>query len=345
MPVAKGPMDWFEKLTGFAERDYAHTRSQLEVINGKLHSRVNGKSYGVGQLELVSLKTLRERADAGPGLRGRLKVSVVRGDVRAMHSAQEYAGAMFQVASQFNFLEMTSPDLTPEHGVTRYQFDGTQGPACALAAGAATIYRNYFAEIDGQRGQTRDRQFDGLSEMGVTLCSELGLPLQALWTMRNGYAMCTRAGLNAISEYIGTLSAPQVDTLRAQLCIGVHSNVEVTDTCQNPPQVSQAYCSALPVRYAVDHVPSVHWAAFATLILEAAYEATLLAAVLNAQQTGCNIVLLTRLGGGAFGNDASWIESAMRRSLGLVSNKELDVRLVSYGAPAADILGIVKDFR
>jgi len=31
-----------------------------------------------------------------------------------------------------------------KHGVTRYQHDHTQGPACAIACGAATIYRNYF---------------------------------------------------------------------------------------------------------------------------------------------------------------------------------------------------------
>ena len=194
-------------------------------------------------------------------------------------------------------------------------------------------------------GQTRDRQFDGLADVGLALCTELDLPLEALWIMRNGYAMCTRDGLDTISEYIGKLSAQQADVLRAKLCIGVHSNVEVTDPCQRPIHVSQAYCSALPVRYAVDKVPSVHWAAFATLILEAAYEATLLAAVLNAKRTGSNIVLLTRLGGGVFGNDASWIDSAMRRAFRLVGDKDLDIRLVSYGTPTAATSAIVKDFR
>ena len=117
-------MDWFENLTGFAEQNYTHTRGQLEVIDGKLHSHANGKSYGVGKLELVSLKTLRERVYAGPGLPGQLKISIVRGDVRAMHSAPENAGAMFQVASQFNLLEMTSPDVTPS----------TESPATNMTA-------------------------------------------------------------------------------------------------------------------------------------------------------------------------------------------------------------------
>jgi hypothetical protein len=35
---------------------------------------------------------------------------------------------------------------------------------------------------------------------------------------------------------------------------------------------------------------------------------TLWAAVLNARRSSSKIVLLTSLGGGAFGNDESWIE-------------------------------------
>jgi hypothetical protein len=56
----------------------------------------------------------------------------VTGDVRRMHLLPESAGALFQLASQFNLLEMTGPEVTPENGVTIYQHDHTQGPACAI---------------------------------------------------------------------------------------------------------------------------------------------------------------------------------------------------------------------
>ena len=79
------------------------------------------------------------------------------------------------------------------------------------------------------------------------------------------------------------------------------------------PLVSQAFCSALPVSYTP--VPAAHWEAFAVLVLEAAYEATMLTAILNAQRGVSNIVLLTQLGGGVFGNESAWIESAIRRAL------------------------------
>ena len=171
-----------------------------------------------------------------------------------------------------------------------------RGPACAIAAGAATIYRNYFAPVDGREGQTAERQFDGLADLGDVLGKALKQPVQALWSMQNGYALCNRAGLDAIAEQLKALQPEQVDILRGKLCIGVHRDVEVTDAAEeNLPLVSQAFCSALPVAYS--RVPSSHWGAFASLVLQAAYEATMLAAVLNAQRGASNVVLLTQLGG------------------------------------------------
>jgi hypothetical protein len=66
-------MDWFERLTGFREGGYEETRARLEVGHGKLRSRINGAIYGIGELELASLQTLRERAKAAGALPGRLK--------------------------------------------------------------------------------------------------------------------------------------------------------------------------------------------------------------------------------------------------------------------------------
>lgn len=336
-------MDWFERITGFLEMDYAKTQGQLEVSDGRLRSVMTGRSYGIGNLELVSLQSLRERVIGVADLPGRLKISIVRGNVREMHSAPENNGALFQVASQFNLLEMTSPRITPEAGVTCYQYDGTQGPACAMAAGAATIYRNYFAPVDGHQGQTSERQIDGLADMGAMLSYVLAQPVQSLWSMRNGYAMCTRSGLDMISAHLSKLSPKRTDELRGKLCIGVHSDVEITDHPENDSiRVSQAFCSALPVAYG--EIPAKYWAAFATLVLEATYEATMWAAVLNALRTGCNIVLLTRVGGGVFGNNPAWIDAAMRRAFRLAVDFDLDVRLVNYGEPDSVILQLVADF-
>ena len=336
-------MDWFERLTGFRESDYESTQARLEIVGDRLRSCVNGKAYGIGQLELVSLQSLRERAMTAAPMPGKLEIGVDRGDVRAMHRSRANAGALFQVASQFNLLEMVSPDITPEHGVTRYQHDHTQGPACAIAAGAATLYRNYFVPVDGQPGQSAHRQFDGLSEIGTSLSAALRQPVHDLWNMKNGYALCTQAGLVAIGEYLDALDEQKRDTLRGKLSIGVHWDVEVTDALgEDRPRVSQAFCSALPVAYT--RIASSHWQPFATLILEAAYEATMWAAVLNARRGASRRVLLTRLGGGAFGNRDEWIDAALRRSLAMMRKTNLDVRMVSYAEPPQSILELAREF-
>lgn len=336
-------MDWFERLTGFRETGYDDTRRRLEVDGERLRSSVNGKSYAIGDLELVALRTLRERVHAAGQPSGRIKVRIVTGDVRRLHQLPEHAGALFQVASQFNLLEMVSSRVTPEDGVTRYQDDNTQGPACAIAAGAATIYRNYFAKVGDGIGQTREHQLDGLADLGTALSTALGMPVEALWTMRNGYALCTRAGLDAITGHLAVLSPEQTDTIRGMLRIGVHRDVEVTDAdSADRPVVSQAFCSALPVAYS--EVPKTHWRAFASLVLESAYEATLWAAVDQAQRGRPNVVLLTRLGGGVFGNDDEWIDAAMRRALQQAAEWDLDVKLVSYGSPSRAMRQMAAEF-
>jgi hypothetical protein len=321
------PHDWFSKLTGFREESYELTRSQLDIDGDELVSAVNGKRYGIGKLEVPTLADLRARVEVPA--QERSTVRCVTGEARAMHADPELEGALFQVASQFNLLEMTGPSITPEDGVTRYAGDHTQGPACAIAAGAATIYRNYFAPVDGEIGQTRERQIDALAEVGTALSAKLGRQVSELWQMRNGCALCTREGLDAITCLLAEGDEALRDELRARLAIGLHRNVEVTDVRDSARRyVSQAFCSALPVAYGSG--PSAAWEAFARLVLEAAYEATLLAAV-EQSSAGSNIVLLTRVGGGAFGNADEWIDDAIVRALSTVEHAGLDVRLVSHG--------------
>ena len=322
-------MDWFERITGFKELGYAQTKAALSVVDGKLKSPHSERACFVGTLETPSLAELRQRtAPIVAAAGGELRVSPLQGDVRRLHGQPLNNDALFQVASQFNLLEMIGPNVTPEDGVTGYQQDRTQGPACAIAAGAAAIYRNYLAPVDGATGQTSARQIDCLADIGKAL----GAPDDKLWEMRNGYALCSKEGLATIDGKMAKMSAEARDRLRGLLRIGLHWGVEVTESATPGQRVSQAFCSALPVAYT--QVPASNWQRFATLVLEAAYEATLLAALLNRQQTGCPTVFLTHLGGGAFGNDPEWIDNAMARAFDTVRGCELDVRVVSFGSGA-----------
>lgn len=328
---------WFEKLTGFREHSPEQVRKNLSVNGEILRSHVKGREFICGSLETPSLADLRDRIVGSQDHSGQISVREEIADVQQLHRDESNAGSLFQVASQFNLLEMVSPSVTPEHGVNGYEGDHTQGPACAVAAGAGTIYRNYFTEVNGIIGQTSNNQIDCLADIG----NALGNSDNHLWEMRNGYAMATEKGLREIADKIKSSSNADIDDLRKLLRIGIQWNTQVT-LGDSHHTVSQAYCSALPVAYS-QHSPEL-WAAFAQIVLEASYEATICTAILNYLQTGNNKVYLTLLGGGAFGNEITWIIDAIRRSLNFYKHIDLDVVIVSYGRSNSHIQELLRQF-
>jgi hypothetical protein len=274
-------------------------------------------------LETPSLADLRMRSVSSAVTDKRLKLREVVGDVRTLHEDFDNTDAGFQVASQFNLLEMASPSRTPEDGVGIYAYDHTQGPACAIAAGAGTIYRNYFVNVNGKVGQSYDNQIDCLHDLGDAIGNKTG----RLWKMKNGYALPSREGLKEVSRLIRSMTESERDALRQTLRIGIQWNTQVTvRECNH--LVSQAYCSALPVAYS-PHPPNL-WADFANLVLEASYEATFITAIINSIKTGNNKLFLTLLGGGAFGNHEEWIIAAIQRALRKFAHYDLDIAIVSY---------------
>lgn len=138
-------MNWFTQLTGIIEKNPEQVRSQLE-LNGKLlTSTVNGNSWYYGDFRAPMLLNLRDSLEYELEQAGKynqpakMQLREIVADVSKLHADPSNAGALFQVASQFNMLEMISPNITPEQGVGIYERDITQGPACAIACGAATI--------------------------------------------------------------------------------------------------------------------------------------------------------------------------------------------------------------
>ena len=163
-----------------------------------------------------------------------------------------------------------------------------------------------------------------------------------LWEMRNGYALASQSGLVEIAQRLHASSESELDRLRQLLRIGIQWNTQVTLN-DAKHTVSHAYCSALPVAYS--NQPPHLWAAFARLILEAAYEATICTAILNAMDHGSNRLFLTLLGGGAFGNEIDWILAGIQRALTLYKDVELDIAIVSYGSPNVYIHQLVSQIK
>ena len=331
-------VDWFEALFGFPERG-ADVQQVLVVDGDELTSPVNGARYGIGvfgtpslgelRAEVARLAAARERPASG----GASSFRNVLGDAAKFHG--DNPGATFQVASQFNCLEFVGPSVVPEDGVAGYAHDRTQGPCCAIACGAATVYRNYFADVDGQVGQTRERQLENLR--GVL--DALG-PVEG-FDVRGGYTLADDRALDALSEKIGGLDARAYDDVCAKLRVGVQVGCQVTALDwgrrllgDRDHAVTQVFGSACSVAYSRN--AAAKWKPLASLVLRASYEATLLVAARNALERpgseAARRVYLTAVGGGVFGNGLSWIARAIEKALSAV-DYPLDVRLVTYAPP------------
>ncbi len=228
-------LNWFEKTFGFTEGSYYDTKQRLSVDGPSIS--INGVKINHGTFtnptcnEIFSL----EKKNTGKSV-----VSEIVGDVGVLHEATP--NAVFQVASQFNCLEMYHPGISKYSGITGYEHDYTQGPACAMACGVGTLYRNYFTDVNNL---------------------ELFDPM--LWDMQNGYCLPHKHKAHLLKDLdLGDLK------------IGIHHQTPVSGTSHN---VTQVFCSALPLSY-IDF-RSDKLDDFAKRILVYSYAATLAVANSN----------------------------------------------------------------
>lgn len=330
---------WFRNLFGFEEP--TRSRSVLAEIQSKftlsaagdqLTCLENGRTLQAGSFSTPTLRELRESALAvlkASSMSIGLQVEhIVTNDILAEHHRHPHA--TFQAASQFNCLEFPSYHVNPEDGITAYSTDRTQGPACAIACPAGTLYRNYFAQVYDTKtgsyaaGQTAGRQINNLDALEEAL--DNASPSKQYWTVRNGYTFSTE---EALAKLNAVLAARDGGQLRDLVKVGLQRDTEVVyrsrfeEVAADPPLlVTQVYCSALSCAYS--GVQLQHWEALARIILQANYEACLWAAVLNMlhhqdQPLESNKLYLTFIGGGVFGNDMGWIGDSIANAVQRVS--------------------------
>lgn len=345
---------WFSQLFGFMEGDYSETQKQFTYCRetGILRSSaLPERAFFAGSFETPSLEELRMRVniEVAVGRLGRKQIAVVEdvGDVSEFHIQPENEGTLFQAASQFNTLEHTSQSGVPEKGITCYAGDHTQGPACATSCSPGTVVRNYFAFGSGE-GQTRDHQVQNLADVEALL--ENGE--EKYFKVRNGYTLASSESLARLTKLIDGDDVLQ-DRIRKKLRIGLQADTEVvaskfgSQLYAGPTQlVTQAYCSAVSASSGLCR--NQDWKSFASLVLEAAYEATMYAAVenflRNPSKPGSRKVFLTALGGGVFGNDMQWIKQALRKALLTFAHVGLEVHLVSYGGSTLEFAQLQQEF-
>ena len=348
-PEPKQPDDpsWFNDLFGFDEPmdNWEITVKNFEMRNDMLicKKKVNTQFY-VGSFECLSVSELNQRIlseldKGGPSSLGTLSFNhdAKPTGIYPLHFDTNNNGAVFQAASQFNCLEMASREVTPEAGIAIYVDDKTQGPACALACPAGTVYRNYFVkhndgttDIHGTSTGQNIKQLDNMKQVGGFLNNSK----HQYWTMSNGYLIAeNKASMAELNSRLNTFS-PAIQDL---VCVGVHWNTSVAHPSKN--RVCQVYASAIPCKYSANPPPYMpttdEWYQFANMALNAAYEATLaVATILSLKEKKRIKCYLTTIGGGAFGNEDSWISSAIKQALDKFINYPIDVVLIHHGGYA-----------
>ena len=336
------PQSWFGKIFEFEENQKGISNFNLVKQNVAVNSMGDGditlitrskKQLHAGKFTMDSLEKLhRELPPAQPAQT--LSYNEMDGDIKLFHQNKLLAGSLFQVASQFNMLEMVTPKVTPSHGITMYKDDMTQGPACAMACPAGTLFRNYFVNGSGQ--DTPEHQLDGLRGALTVLQGTVGHSYESsqqtvpkFWTMQNGYCFPTDiAALEAVSRF---LAPNPKTTLRRNFMNAIEYGIQWnTQVIPARHDVAQIYCSALPIAYS--GVTQDKWTNFGTAVLDAAYEATLaVGALLSKERDGQRVkVFLTRVGGGVFGNPDEWITQSIRNACNKFKGYPLDVILVNF---------------
>lgn len=299
------------------------------------------KIYNVGKVKFVStgdlLQSIKKVDTADVTGKGAgLKYYEIKGNAGPLHYDPQLKGSLFQAASQFNALEMSGPNYIPEQGITIYKSDATQGPACALACPYATLYRNYFSMpgsklqsgISDSSNNTSD-QINALEDFekisGVTLRKQNG------YFYPNGVAEAKK-----INDYLTT---PENFWNSVKLVkYFIHEDTPVVSAIDGSEvqKVAQIYCSALPLAYFPILKNSEN---FTKMILCAVYYATFAQAVVMAQTKGERVkVLITRVGGGFFGNSDDNIDPAINSALTFFKDYPIDVYYVNFNPDVTEFI-------
>lgn len=304
--------NWFECLFGFKESPQLVQKNiHLSPCNDALISTKNKRVFPIGKFTTPTVGELKLEAaglyrDVSHEHRGNIEIEhIAITGVLELHHA--YPNAIFQAASQFNCLEFCDPNIIPEDGITMYSNDRTQGPACAMAAAAGTLYRNYFVPLQGKIGQSKYHQINNLDEVESVFENDI----HNYWRIHNGYSFTSNVeALSSFQQILRNMPEDILTKHRDLLKVGVHEQVGVTfeDTdyrfqehvavkyehedeispenyakfavkseLANVTRVNQVYCSALSIAYA--HNGTAVWEEFGKFVLDGIYEATLWYAV------------------------------------------------------------------
>jgi hypothetical protein len=296
----------------------------------KDYSLVTSKgTFPCGHFEELSIKYLKDQTEslAKPGGG---TFNVIKGgslDVAEFQADPANAGAVFQVASNFNGLETlpNTPSIETQH-LTSYTTDNTQGPSASISAASGLVFRRYFLFHKTYQDQpvntwgqmdSGDRQVNFLSDL----------------TSKQEYPSMSKVGYVLLSA---GMNPPKEEGDYKKIKVGYHANTGVTfgaraaggrhEILASPYHtIDQVFTAAVDFgtkNYSMrNDAVSIQWG---KTILNAAYEGTFRGAFLHGRKK----VFLTLIGGGVFGNEFSDICAAIVGMKDFIQESGLEVTLI-----------------
>lgn len=242
------------------------------------------------------------------------------------------------VASNSNGLETLGYQDIPTD-ITRYIHDHTQGPAASISAAPGTLLRNYLAfEGDETPGvahlpwrQNANQQLNFLEQMLdiVFANHQVNIPVS------NGYLAFRTPNLaQYIDERLLNDIATTFENNPGAIQVGVHTGVTVShglsegnnhrflNNAAQRSRINQVFCAGLDLGQGTN-LDTAATRRIAKVLLETQVEATLRAAYIN----NTDIVVLSMLGCGAFGNNPEWLIHAIELCQELIEESGMRVVL------------------
>ena len=301
--------NWFEHLIGYPESEFNYTLAEVPLK----HHQAMGQ---FSQLSINELKALTaDRVANNPeGVKLLVDYRTSYGHMHAFDtSALQFTApenALFQVASNFNCLEVPKMNYDPFNGyfLTGQMTDSTQGPSASGGAAFGSILRllehrikpiNLLADVPDISARNGKVPYDWNSGVNIADTGVIKVGLH-----RNVRA----AFLRMSNNFAYNPNGPRINQVFTSTCI-----------CENtrPNALSRS-------------------------LLEAAYEGTYLSAVV----TQAPMVVLTMIGGGVFNNNHELILEAMMKAHVKYSRylaKDCVVKLpIFMPCPKAELACLVK---
>ena len=309
---------WFYKTFHFHElKPFEKTKKAFQQLVTK-DNKINGIDVGKFTTYANSLIWYYTHQYARKVQKATIRFENIVGSAIDIHGICR-EGDTIQVASQLNCLEMIDPSKTREDGISIYEYDKTQGPACVMCAPTGLAYRNYLLE-----------EIPDTSKEFKKFLNSHSNNIAGSWRVENGYFIVdTPEQLIEINDLLKTSQMIRREA-RSSIASGSHTGQGVCIDGENlNKRVNHVYCSGLPISY---HNPQIInpelWLGLSEIFLEAIYENTILLACYNES----SVCYLTAVGGGAFGMRPEQIARAIRRACNSIANAgfSIDVKMVHY---------------